>query len=79
MWRHSDVDVQWRLFNDAQIYKIHSQDVVDSSAYILFYMRQDVKERRLANFWDVWSRKRQGLDGRQNEQADERTVGSMQY
>merc|ERR1712150_156349 len=36
-------DGQWRLFNDAQVYEIHSRDVVDSSAYILFYIRRDVK------------------------------------
>jgi ubiquitin carboxyl-terminal hydrolase 6/32 len=49
----SDLDGQWRLFNDAQIYEIHSRDVVDSSAYILFYIRRDVKDMKLSDFWDV--------------------------
>ncbi len=57
----SDVDGQWRLFNDAQIYEIHNRDVVDSSAYILFYMRRDVHEKRLSDFWDVRSREGEGL------------------
>lgn len=57
----SDVDGQWRLFNDAQIYEIHSRDVVDSSAYILFYMRRDVHEKRLSDFWDVRLREGEGL------------------
>merc|ERR1711970_1342023 len=39
----SEKDGQWRLYNDAQIYEIHSRDVVDASAYILFYIRRDVK------------------------------------
>ena len=26
----SEIDGQWRLFNDAQVYEIHSRDVVDS-------------------------------------------------
>lgn len=46
-------DGQWRLFNDAQIYEIHSRDVVDSSAYILFYIRRDVKKLRLEDFWNT--------------------------
>jgi len=49
----SDIDGQWRLFNDAQVYEIHSSDVVDSSAYILFYIRRDVKNMKLSDFWDV--------------------------
>lgn len=49
----SDLDDQWRLFNDAQVYEIHSSDVVDSSAYILFYIRRDVKNMKLSDFWDV--------------------------
>lgn len=51
----SEIDGQWRLFNDAQIYEIHSRDVVDSSAYILFYIRRDVKGARLSDFWDSTS------------------------
>ena len=52
----SDIDGQWRLFNDAQVYEIHSRDVVDSSAYILFYMRRDVANQKLSDFWDVLDR-----------------------
>lgn len=51
----SEIDGQWRLFNDAQVYEIHSRDVVDSSAYILFYIRRDVKGARLSDFWDSTS------------------------
>ena len=49
----SELDGQWRLFNDAQIYEIHSRDVVDASAYILFYIRRDVVNSKLADLWDV--------------------------
>ena len=49
----SETDGQWRLFNDAQIYEIHARDVVDSSAYILFYIRRDVAKARLEDMWDV--------------------------
>ena len=49
----SEFDGQWRLFNDAQIYEIHSRDVVDSSAYILFYMRRDLVGKNLSDFWQV--------------------------
>lgn len=49
----SETDGQWRLFNDAQIYEIHSRDVVDSSAYILFYIRRDVKDLQLDDFWNT--------------------------
>jgi hypothetical protein len=54
-------DGQWRLFNDAQIYEIHSRDVVDSSAYILFYIRRDVKDAKLQDFWDLRKREGEGL------------------
>lgn len=54
----SDADGQWRMFNDAQIYEIHSRDVVDSSAYILFYIRRDAKNMKLSDFWDT--RRREG-------------------
>jgi hypothetical protein len=57
----SEIDGQWRLFNDAQIYEIHSRDVVDSSAYILFYMRRDVAGQKLSDFWDVRKREGEGL------------------
>lgn len=49
----SEFDGQWRLFNDAQIYEIHSRDVVDASAYILFYIRRDVAKAKLSDYWDV--------------------------
>jgi ubiquitin carboxyl-terminal hydrolase 4/11/15 len=49
----SEIDGQWRLFNDAQIYEIHARDVVDPSAYILFYIRRDVAEAQLSDYWDV--------------------------
>lgn len=55
----SELDGQWRLFNDAQIYEIHSRDVVDTSAYILFYIRRDAKEAKLGDFWEA--REGQGL------------------
>jgi Ubiquitin carboxyl-terminal hydrolase len=49
----SEIDGQWRLFNDAQIYEIHARDVVDPSAYILFYIRRDVASARLSDYWQV--------------------------
>jgi len=49
----SEVDGQWRLFNDAQIFEIHARDVVDPSAYILFYIRRDVAKAQLSDYWDV--------------------------
>lgn len=49
----SELDGQWRLFNDAQIYEIHARDVVDPSAYILFYIRRDVAKAKLSDYWDV--------------------------
>ena len=57
----SDIDGQWRLFNDAQIYEIHSRDVVDATAYILFYIRRDVANQELSDFWDVRKRVGEGL------------------
>lgn len=57
----SDIDGQWRLFNDAQIYEIHSSDVVDSSAYILFYIRKDAANQKLSDFWDVRKKVGKGL------------------
>eukprot|EP00980_Cylindrotheca_fusiformis_P011427 scaffold2649_cov137-Cylindrotheca_fusiformis.AAC.2 len=57
----SDIDGQWRLVNDAQIYEIHSRDVVDSSAYILFYIRRDVKGMELSDFWDISRREGSGI------------------
>ena len=57
----SEIDGQWRLFNDAQIYDIHSRDIVDSSAYILFYIRRDAKDAKLEDFWDTTARAGEGL------------------
>ena len=57
----SELDGQWRLFNDAQIFDIHSRDIVDSSAYILFYIRRDAKEAKLEDFWDTSAREGEGL------------------
>ena len=49
----SNIDGQWCLFNDVQVYEIHSRDVVGSSAYIQFYIRRDVKDAELGDFWDI--------------------------
>jgi hypothetical protein len=49
----SELDGHWRLYNDAQIYEIHARDVVDTSAYMLFYIRRDVAKAKLSDFWDV--------------------------
>lgn len=65
----SETDGQWRLYNDAQIYEIHSRDVVDSSAYILFYIRRDVKDLKLEDFWNTSPAKEgEGLTEEQMEQ-----------
>lgn len=57
----SEFDGKWRLFNDAQIYELNSRDVVDPSAYILFYVRRDVKGSTLEDFWDTQEREGEGL------------------
>ncbi len=57
----SELDRKWRLFNDAQIYELNSRDVVDPSAYILFYVRRDVKGATLEDFWDTQEREGEGL------------------
>jgi len=57
----SDLDNKWRLFNDAQIYELLSRDVVDPSAYILFYMRRDAKDAKLEDFWDTREREGKGM------------------
>jgi ubiquitin carboxyl-terminal hydrolase 6/32 len=49
----SELDGQWRLFNDAQIFDINDRDIVDPSAYILFYIRRDVSKAQLSDYWDV--------------------------
>ena len=57
----SEFDGKWRLFNDGQIYELNSRDVVDPSAYILFYVRKDVKGATLEDFWDTQEREGEGL------------------
>ena len=57
----SELDGKWRLFNDGQIYELNSRDVVDPSAYILFYVRRDVKGATLGDFWDTQEREGEGL------------------
>ncbi|KAL3806464.1 hypothetical protein ACHAXA_004039 [Cyclostephanos tholiformis] len=57
----SELDGKWRLFNDAHIYELNSRDVVDPSAYILFYVRRDVKGATLEDFWDAREREGEGL------------------
>jgi ubiquitin C-terminal hydrolase len=57
----SEIDGKWRLFNDAQIYDITSNDVIDASAYILFYVRRDVKDAKLEDFWDTNPREGEGM------------------
>lgn len=56
----SEVDGKWRLFNDAQIYEVSGKDIIDASAYILFYVRRDVKNATLKNFWDFRPREGEG-------------------
>lgn len=57
----SELDGKWRLFNDAQIFEVSAQDVVDSSAYILFYIRRDAKASSLQDFWDTRQREGEGM------------------
>jgi len=57
----SEHDGRWRLFNDSQIYEINSKNVVDASAYILFYVRRDVKGANLEDFWDTKVREGEGM------------------
>ena len=57
----SEIDGKWRLFNDAQIYDISSNDVIDPSAYILFYVRRDLKDTKLEEFRDNQPREGEGM------------------
>ncbi len=57
----SETDGQWRLFNDSTIYEVDGNDVIDASAYILFYIRRDVKEANLEHFWDTQPREGHGM------------------
>ncbi len=63
----SEIDGKWRLFNDAQIYDVESGDVVDASAYILFYIRRDVKNAKLEDFWDTQPREGEGISEEEME------------
>lgn len=57
----SEIDGKWRLFNDAQVTEISSRDIVDASAYILFYVRRDVKTTALEDFWDTTQQDGRGV------------------
>jgi len=57
----SESDGKWRLFNDAQIFEVNERDVVDNSAYILFYIRRDVRQASLDDVWDTTAREGQGM------------------
>jgi Ubiquitin carboxyl-terminal hydrolase len=76
----SEIDGQWRLFNDAQIYEIHSRDVVDSSAYILFYIRRDMKNARLSDYWDTTAREGEGMSEEELERMlkGQRSAGASE-
>jgi len=63
----SESDGKWRLFNDAQIFEVNERDVVDSSAYILFYIRRDVKQASLDDLWDTTVREGQGMSHEEME------------
>ena len=63
----SESDGKWRLFNDAQIFEVNERDVVDSSAYILFYIRRDVKKASLDDLWDTTVREGQGMSHEEME------------
>ena len=56
----SEYDNKWRLFNDATISEISEKDIVDASAYILFYVRRDIKDVQLHDFWDTTFRQTDG-------------------
>ena len=57
----SGCDGKWKLFNDALVTEISSRDIVDASAYILFYVRRDVKNVKLEDLWDVTSHVGEGI------------------
>ncbi len=57
----SEIDGKWRLFNDAQVYDISSNDVIDASAYILFYVSRDLKDMKLEDVWDTQPREGEGM------------------
>lgn len=57
----SEKDGKWRIFNDAQVTEVCSKDIVDASAYILFYLRRDMKNVALEDVWDITSRIGEGV------------------
>jgi ubiquitin carboxyl-terminal hydrolase 4/11/15 len=57
----SEKDGKWRIFNDAQVTEVCSKDIVDASAYILFYLRRDMKNVALEDVWDTTSRTGEGV------------------
>lgn len=57
----SEIDGKWRLFNDSSIFEVSSKDVVDASAYMLFYVRRDVNTASLEDFWDTQPREGEGM------------------
>jgi ubiquitin C-terminal hydrolase len=57
----SEKDGKWRIFNDAQVTEVCSKDIVDASAYILFYLRRDMKNVALEDVWDITSRVGEGV------------------
>mmetsp|Transcript_19815 Transcript_19815/g.44992 ORF Transcript_19815/g.44992 Transcript_19815/m.44992 type:complete len:169 (-) Transcript_19815:148-654(-) len=44
---------KWKCYNDAQVTDISEDDVVDPSAYILFYIRRDIGGLKLEDVWDI--------------------------
>ena len=46
---------------------MNERDVVDSSAYILFYIRRDVKKASLDDLWDTTVREGQGMSHEEME------------
>ena len=57
----SEIDGRWRLFNDAQVYDIATNNVVDATAYILFYVRRDIPQSNLHDIWDTQPREGEGM------------------
>jgi len=57
----SEIDGRWRLFNDAQVYDIATNNVVDATAYILFYVRRDIPQSNLQDIWDTQPREGEGM------------------
>lgn len=66
----SETDGKWRLFNDDRVYDVEGKSLVDHTAYILFYVRRDVKTADLSDFWDTSARDGEGMT---EEQIDKLT------